>query len=152
MPFTGQYLKLFDKTDSISKTGVRPRNFYKINSYTYADGTKKALTGAKAALVFVFGKDTQTLYALKVNKIKPEKFFGWLRLLKTKRKINWENENELEDLVILSDKTGRKIFQYIKGKPIYTGPFDTYRTYTIKNIGNIEKVSFNKGLLQEYLS
>jgi hypothetical protein len=153
MPFTLQYNKLIESEKSVSKTNIIPRNLYRINSYTYADGTKKNLSGAKSTIVFVFGKDAQTIYGLKVNEIKPDKFFLWLKTILVKTPIDWKTIQELDEAIILSDKAGSKLFNsYIKGKPIYNNAKPTYRTYTIKGISNIERIYLKKDVLEQELS
>jgi len=55
MPYSLQYKPLIESESSVSKTLVRPRNIYKINSYKYKDGNTKSLSGVETSFVFVIG-------------------------------------------------------------------------------------------------
>jgi len=110
MPYTNEYNKLIENEEGISKTAVIPRNLYKIHSYTYADGERKNLTGTKVAIVFVFGKDTKTLYCVKLNDLTPRRFLTWLSTITVNTAIDIKKVQELDESIIKSDKAGRKLF------------------------------------------
>ena len=76
MIYTLQYNKMVESERPIAKTRVLPRNLYRIKSYTYVDGHHENLTGIHSALVFVFGRDADTLYCLKINEVRPANFQG----------------------------------------------------------------------------
>jgi hypothetical protein len=152
MPYTSEYNKLIEKEEGISKTAVTVRNLYKIHSYTYADGEKKNLTGTKAAIVFVFGKDTKTLYCVKLNDLTPKRFLKWLSTLTVSTPIDVNKIQELDEAIIRGDKAGKKIFATkIKGKPIYNNKKPLYRTYTIKGITSISKIYLKPEVLEQAL-
>ena len=152
MPYTNEYNKLIKSEEGISKTAVIPRNLYKIHSYTYADGERKNLTGTKVAIVFVFGKDTKTLYCVKLNDLTPRRFLNWLSTITVNTPIDIKKVQELDESIIKSDKAGRKLFStFIKGKPIYNNKKPVYRTYTIKGISSISKIHLKPEVLQQVL-
>jgi hypothetical protein len=138
MTFTLQYDKFITEEKSVSKTLIRSKNFYRINSYKYADGVKKTLSGKDSGLVFAFGR------------IKPEKFFGWLKNV-TIKNIDFDKIEKFEECVIKSDREGKGIFNLVKRADFYNQEPSPYRTYTIQNIGNIEEITFDKEILKKYI-
>ena len=153
MPFTLEYDKLVESEKGISKTTLRPRNLYRINSYKYADGTTKSLTGVTSSIVFVFGVTNDKVFCVKANDVRPEKFFEWLKTLLVKNLKNWDDVKLMEENIILADRPGKSIFNsYIKGKQIYNQNPCPYRTYNLKGIMNIEQIQLKKDALQKYLS
>ena len=153
MPYTLQYNKLVEREEAISKTNVLPRNLYRISTYKYADGVRKNLGGMDSAVVFVFGKSKDTLFCIKANDVRPEKFFSWLKTLALKKPIDFDNIKTLDEALILSDKEGKSIYNsYIKGKEIYNSKPCPYRTYTVKGIGNIKQIFIQKSVIKEQLS
>jgi hypothetical protein len=153
MPYTLQYNKLVEREEAISKTNILPRNLYRISTYKYADGVRKNLGGMDSAIVFVFGKTQDTLFCIKANDVRPEKFFAWLKTLKLNKPIDLDNIKTLDEALVLSDKEGKGIYNsYIKGKEIYNVKPCPYRTYTIKGIGNIKQIFIQKSVIKEHLS
>jgi hypothetical protein len=150
MTFTLQYDKFITEEKSVSKTLIRSKNFYRINSYKYADGVKKTLSGKDSGLVFAFGRNQQTLFCVKLNEIKPEKFFGWLKNV-TIKNIDFDKIEKFEECVIKSDREGKGIFNLVKRADFYNQEPSPYRTYTIQNIGNIEEITFDKEILKKYI-
>ena len=153
MPYTTEYNNLIEKEEGVSKTTIIPKNLYRITSYTYEDGVKKNLNGVKSAIIFVFGKDAKTLFAVKLNDITPKRFFAWLGTLKINTPVDFDKVQELHEAIIKSDKHGKQIFATkIKGKPIYNNKKPVYRTYIIKRIGSISKIYLKKEILEEFLN
>jgi hypothetical protein len=63
-----------------------------------------------------------------------------------------QNTESLEDLIILDNKDGKKIFnQFVKPSRLYIQNPPAYRTYLLKNIKNIEEVRIKKEILLNYL-
>ena len=152
MPYSAQYKKLIEKEEGISKTNITVRNLYRITGYTYADGTRKSLSGTKSAILFVFGKDAHNIYALKLNDVRPEKFLQWLSKLQKHSVIDFKKIEELDEALIKGDKHGKKIFNtFIKGKPIYKQKHSTYRTYNTKGISGIYEIYLKPEVLQQTL-
>lgn len=152
MPYTLQYNKFIDSEKGISKSNLRPRNLYRINAYKYKDGTKKTLAGVESAIVFIFGRSSDKFFGVKVNDIRPNKFFDWLKTLLNNKKVDWDKIEKLEDAIVLSDREGKSIFSgYIKGTDIYRQEPTPYRTYNIKGVGNIEEITLKKDILKKYL-
>ena len=155
MPFSREYIPLIELEESVSKSLIRPRNIYKINSYTYKDGKTKTLAGTETAYVFVIGISTnKTISAIKLSLIKPIQFLRWLKKL-YKVGITGESitqSNNLEDILILDNKNGQKLFnQFVKPNRIYTQAVNPYRTYILKNIKSVELVKIKKEVLIHYL-
>ncbi len=155
MPFSKEYIPLIEYEEGVSKNLIRPRNIYKINSYTYKDGKTKSLAGVETSYIFVIGiSPTKVISALKISLVKPKEFFRWLKkLYKPAITENLITESErLEDILILDNKDGRKIFnQFVAQSRIYNQNIPTYRTYITKNIKNIELVKFKKEVLTQYI-
>jgi hypothetical protein len=151
MPFSLQYKPLVESEVPLSKTLVRPRNIYRINSYKYKDGKTKTLSGVETSIVFVIGISSEKVVScLKLSLIKPEIFFKWLKKLMhtgiTQETIN--NAKSLEDILVLDNKNGEKIFnQFVKSSRLYTQEPNPYRTYLLKNIKNIEEINIKKEIL-----
>lgn len=153
MSFTIQYKPLIESEKRVSKSNITPRNVYRISSYEFADGEQKSLTGANSSLIFLVGIFERKLISIKLNEIKPDMFFRWLKTIQLKA-LNEEKFNQyksLYELIILDNKTGNKIFDnYIKGKPIYTKKPSPYRTYNLDGIKYIQEVNFKKDILKSF--
>ena len=155
MPYSLQYKPLIESESSVSKTLVRPRNIYKINSYKYKDGNTKSLSGVETSLVFVIGITPDKIVScIKITLIKPDIFFRWL---KTLIRVGLDEEKlkkaeSLEDILVLDAKNGQTIFnQFVKTSRLYRQNPPTYRTYLLKNIKNIEEVTIKKDILLNLL-
>jgi hypothetical protein len=155
MQFSLQYKPLIESESSLSKTMIRPRNIYKINSYKYKDGVTKSLAGFETSIVFVIGISPEKVVScLKITLIKPDLFFKWLKKLVRAglSEEEMQNTESLEDLIIVDNKDGKKIFnQFIKPSRLYIQNPPAYRTYLLKNIKNIEEVKIKKEILLNYL-
>lgn len=155
MPFALQYKSLIESEKRASKSSLIPRNVYRISSYEYADGEQKSLAGAKSSLIFLIGIYERKLISLKISEIRPDIFFKWLKTIQlkglTEQKIN--ESKSLDELIILDNKTGNKIFDgYVKGKPIYNMKPSPYRTYNLDGIKYIQEVNFKKDILKSFYS
>ena len=152
MIFTLQYDKMIESEKPIARNRVVPRNMYRIKSYTYADGHHENLTGIHSALVFVFGRDQDTLYCLKINEVRPIKFFDWLATILAHKHFNWDNVEELREAIIVSDRAGKGIWKrQIHGKSPYILPASIYRTYKISSISLIHEIYFKTNVLKKNL-
>ena len=155
MQFSLQYKPLIESESSLSKTMIRPRNIYKINSYKYKDGVTKSLAGFETSIVFVIGISPEKVVScLKITLIKPDLFFKWLKKLVRAglSEEEMQNAESLEDLIIVDNKDGKKIFnQFVKPSRLYSQNPPAYRTYLLKNIKNIEEVRIKKEILLNYL-
>ena len=154
MPFTLQYKKFIESEEKVAKALISPRNIYRINTYKYVDGTTKTLGGVDSALVFVIGiTPDKLLCCIKINLLKPDIFFKWLTKLFAAGKDEKDvNEAEmLEELLVFDTRKGEKIFnQFVKTSPLYRKNPPIYRTYSIKGIKNIEKVTLKKSVILQY--
>ena len=155
MQFSLQYKPLIESESSLSKTMIRPRNIYKINSYKYKDGVTKSLAGFETSIVFVIGISPEKVVScLKITLIKPDLFFKWLKKLVRAglSEEEMQNTESLEDLIIVDNRDGKKIFnQFVKSSRLYIQNPPAYRTYLLKNIKNIEEVKIKKEILLNYL-
>jgi hypothetical protein len=155
MPFSLQYKPLIESESSLSKTMIRPRNIYKINSYKYKDGVTRSLAGVETSMVFIIGISPEKVVScLKITLIKPDIFFKWLKKLVRAGLSEEEMQNTelLEDLIILDNKDGKKIFnQFVKPSRLYIQNPPAYRTYLLKNIKNIEEVKIKKEILLNFI-
>ena len=152
MIYTLQYNKMVDNEKPIARNRVLPRNLYRIKSYTYADGTHENLTGIHSALVFVFGRDADTLYCLKINEVNPIKFFEWLKRILSHKHFNWDSVDELREAIIYSDRAGKGIWKrHIQSKSPYILPASVYRTYKINSITAINEIYLKTDVLKNHL-
>jgi hypothetical protein len=155
MPFALQYKPLIESESSTSKTLIRPRNIYKINNYKYKDGITKSLAGFETSLVFIIGISPEKVVScLKITLIKPDLFFKWLKKLVRAglSEEEMKNTESLEDLIIVDNKDGKKIFnQFVRPSRLYIQNPPAYRTYLLKNIKNIEEVKIKKEILLKFL-
>lgn len=155
MSFYLEYSPIISEEVSVSKTSIKPRNIYRINSYKYKEGTTKSLAGTDTALVFVVGITPQKVVsAIKISEVKSKLFFDWLKKLAKKGLSDEEidESEELSELLILDSKDGKKIFnQFVKPSRIYTGNPFPYRTYLLNSIKNVEEIKFSKEILKRVL-
>jgi hypothetical protein len=155
MPFSLEYKPLIESESPVSKTMIRPRNIYRINSYKYVDGKTKSLAGVETSIVFVIGISPEKVVScLKISLIKPLLFFRWLVKLFEAGLSEEEirNAESLEDLIVLDAKDGKKIFnQFVKRSRLYVQNPTPYRTYLLQNIKNIEEVKIKKEILLKYV-
>ena len=155
MPYSLQYKPLIESESSVSKTLVRPRNIYKINSYKYKDGNTKSLSGVETSLVFVIGiTPDKVVSCVKLSLIKPDIFFRWLKTLIRAglSEEELQKAESLEDIIVLDAKNGQTIFnQFVKTSRLYHQNPPTYRTYLLKSIKNIEEVTIKKDILLNLL-
>jgi hypothetical protein len=153
MPFSARYLPFIDTEEAVAKTLVRPRNIYKIISYEYIDGKTKTLTGPKTSYVFVLGIFEKKLNCIKISEVRPERFFDWFKTIfrKSLTEEKLMEAERLEDLIILGDRQGNKLFNsYVKGKQIYNQNPCPYRTYNLDGIKQISEIKFKKEILKEH--
>lgn len=154
MNFSVLYKPLIEEEISISKTLIRPRNIYKINSYTYKDGNTKTLAGVETALVFVLGiSPDKTVSCIKISLVKPELFKRWFKKIFKKglSDAEFDSAEKLEELLVLDNRDGRKLFnQFLQNDRLYKIDPSIYRTYIMKNIKSIEEVRFKKEILKNF--
>jgi hypothetical protein len=151
MSYSRQYLKFVESEYKVGKGMVKPRNIYKIQSYEYADGSTKTLTGPNSNYIFVFGIFNKKLLGIKFTEVSPDRFKVWFKTLfrggLTESDI--DNAKELSELIKKSGRDGSEMFSsHIKGKPIYEGKIETYRTYNIESIKQIKIVNLNKDYIK----
>jgi hypothetical protein len=153
MPFSLQYIPFIESETPVAKAKVLPRNIYKIASYKYADGKQKTLSGIDTSYVFVLGIFDKKLSCIKLSDIKPDKFFKWLKPIFKKglTEENWSSAKQLEDLLILGDKQGKKMVNLVQqSASIYNNNPNPYRTYTLTGIKQIEEVKIKTDILKKY--
>lgn len=153
MPFSLQYTKFIESEEPVAKSKVLPRNIYKISSYKYADGKQKTLSGIDTAYIFVLGIFDKKISCIKMSEIKPDKFFNFLKPIFKKglTEENWNSAKQLEDLLILSDKQGKKMVNLVQqNSAIYNNNPNPYRTYTLTGIKQISEVKIKTEILKKY--
>ena len=154
MSFAIQYKKFIQSEKSVSKSLIRPRNVYRINTYKYIDGSSKSLSGMDSALILVLGITTdKKISCIKISLVKPDIFFKFLKkmLIKGLDEEKIKSATKLEELLVLSDRGGKKLFSsFLKNDPIYDKEPDSYRTYTLAGIKSVEEVNFKTETLLKY--
>lgn len=157
MPYAAQYKKYFEKEFQAPKNRLKPKNFYKIVSYEYADGHKATFAGPKATLVFLVGiSPDQKLDCIKISEVRPEKFFNWFkRLVKPSTNCaqikDFYEKQKFEKILIEDTKIGRGVFSKLKTDSVYTQSPDTYRTYNLKGIKQIKYIYLNENWFKNVL-
>jgi hypothetical protein len=144
------YSPKIKKTKKVARNLIKTNNIYRLISYEYANGDVESQGGSRATLIFVFGIYKKEIHAIKLNMVKPDIFFRWLKTLSSKI-VTQEmiNESDLPLLLQESDETGKSFFtSRIKGKNIYKIEPRAYRTYKLLNVKNIEQVYLKEDFLE----
>ena len=155
MPYARLYLPFIESEYKVGKGLVKPRNIYKIQSYEYADGTVKTMTGVKASYVFVIGIYNKQLTCVKFSEVTPTIFKLWFKDLFKRglKEKEIDEAKELSELLHKGNRTGGSFFSsYIKSETIYKGKIPTYRTYLLDNINQIKAVNLKKDFIKELLN
>jgi len=155
MPFARLYLPFIESEYKVGKGLVKPRNIYKIQSYEYADGTVKTMTGLKASYVFVIGIYNKQLTCVKFSEVTPTIFKLWFKDLFKRglKEKEIDEAKELSELLHKGNRSGGSFFSsYIKSETIYKGKIPTYRTYLLDNINQIKAVNLKKDFIKELLN
>jgi hypothetical protein len=137
MPFTLRYNQFIESENSVTKSKIKEHNVYKIESYTYADGTTKTLIGSESALIFVLEVLDGKVSCLKISEVEPKKFFMALRVFfnRSLTEERFNNAKRLSEILLRTNIKMQKI------------PF---RTYNLNGFKKIQEVSFNKEVLKSY--
>ena len=88
-----------------------------------------------------------------MSEIKPDKFFNFLKPIFKKglTEENWNSAKQLEDLLILGDKQGKKMVNLVQqNSAIYNNNPNPYRTYTLTGIKQISEVKIKTDILKKY--
>ena len=154
MPFSQLYKPLIQSERSVSKTLIKPRNIYKIQSYEYADGTQKSFIGIHTAYVFVIGIYDKKVNCIKISEVRPQIFTAWFKTVLRKR-LNAKTIDEsqmLSEIVVRGNFTGNSFFQpKVKPTQIYKQPIPIYRTYILQNIKQIKEINLKKQYIKDLL-
>lgn len=157
MPFANQYIPYMKFEFAAVKNRLKPRNFYKIITYEYADGTKKTFSGPKAALIFLVGiTPDQKLQCIKISEVRPAKFFAWFKKL-IKPSITCEQIKQFYDLqkfekILIEDtKLGKGIFSKLKTDSVYNQNPESFRTYSLDGIKQIKTIYLDDNWLKNTL-
>ena len=90
MAFTRQYKEFLKPEVRVSKSLIKPRNIYRISTYSGGDPITKQ--GEDARYVFVIGKVGDKIHCIKLNEIKPIDFTQFIGKLRDKRIPLTENQ------------------------------------------------------------
>lgn len=147
--YTRQYITFLRPEKRISRSEIRPRNIYRIT--TYSGGEPVTKSGNEARYVFVIGKvDNKYIHCIKLNEIRPNDFINFINKLRDKR-IRIGSDQSLELLLKKFSKDGKSLFEsYVKTNPkIYSPVLGNYRTYLLEKIQNVFEIRFEEGFLRE---
>jgi hypothetical protein len=149
MPYAAQYAQFVEAEIPVSKTLLRPRNIYKLKSYTDVHGVVHNYNGSKAAYIFVIGIANQKVYALKISDLRPPIFWRWMKAIIKPGVIIDDKIKRLEDVLLKDTKPGVKLFEnFIKSRSIYNIEPSAYRTYDIKGISSIVEAKIDLNYLK----
>jgi hypothetical protein len=152
MPFSQRYNSLILEKKNIGKRLIKPKNIYKIDSYKYADGDVKSLSGKTTSLIFCLGIFDGKVSCIKIGNLQPNIFFRWIKpiLKKGLTAENFDDYESLSDLCIDSDLRGSKLFNsFVKNSTIYNIDPSLYRTYNLSGIKIIEEVKLSAESLKK---
>lgn len=148
MAFTRQYKEFLKPEVRVSKSLIKPRNIYRISTYSGGDPITKQ--GEDARYVFVIGKVGDKIHCIKLNEIKPIDFTQFIGKLRDKRIPL--SENQMLHLFLKKFATdGNSLFEtYVKNNSkIYSKSLGNYRTYFIDKIVNVWEIRFELDFLQD---
>ena len=148
MAYTRQYKEFLKPEVRVSKGLIKPRNIYRIS--TYSGGDPITRTGEDARYVFVLGKVGKKLHCIKLNEIKPIDFTQFIGKLRDKRIPLTENQM-LHLFLKKFAVDGSALFEtYVKNNSkIYSKSLGNYRTYIIDKIVNVWEIRFELDFLQD---
>lgn len=148
MAYTRQYKEFLKPEVRVSKGLIKPRNIYRISTYSGGDPTTR--TGEDARYVFVLGKVGKKLHCIKLNEIKPIDFTQFIGKLRDKRIPLTENQM-LHLFLKKFAVDGSALFEtYVKNNSkIYSKSLGNYRTYIIDKIVNVWEIRFELAFLQD---
>jgi hypothetical protein len=135
-----QWNPYIKKSVRVSKTDIKPRNIYKIQTYRYSDGVVRRKLGVETNLLFVIGIHLYEIHAIRLNSIQFTHFTNWsTRFAKkdlTDIILDSVESISFKDLIVEFNDNGREFFtKYVRNSPtIYSEKLDPYRTYKMKNI------------------
>lgn len=144
MSYTAEYKQLLRNSRTISKSNIKPRNMYKIQTYSGSD------PASTERYVFVIGIVDDNLHCLKLNEIPSKSFISFLHNIIDKR-IDITENTILSDITKKYKSNGSDLFEkHIKNdSKIYSKQIQSYRVYKIDKIRTITQVFFEQGLLEE---
>ena len=142
--FTSQYVQLLKTESRISKSGIKPRNIYRLS--VYKDGDPKSVK----RFVFVIGIIDKKVHCIKLNDIRPLDFMNLLFKLRDKR-IPIGSDQALELLLKRFSKDGNALFEsFVKNNSkLYSSQLKNYRTYILDKITNAYEIRFEEDFLRE---
>jgi hypothetical protein len=151
-----KYKDMFEYGSRVQRAFVErhPRNFFRISKYEYIDGDIKSLAGIDSSYIFVIGIYNGKINCIKLNEIRPDVFFNWLKTIfnpipSTKK---YDDSKDLADMLITSDRTGNVLFESkIKNSPMYRTIPSPYRTYTLDGLKYIQKLNLKDEILKELI-
>ena len=148
MAFTRQYKAFLRPEKRVPRSQIRPRNIYRITTYTGGDPVTKS--GEDARYIFVIGIVNNKVHAIKLNPIKPIDFTNFIGKLREKR-IPIGSDQALELLLKRFSKDGSSLFEsYVKNNSkLYSRSLGNYRTYILSNIVNVYEIRFEEDVLRK---
>jgi hypothetical protein len=147
--YTRQYTTFLSPEKRIPRSEIRPRNIYRITTYSGGDPVTKS--GISARYVFVIGKvNNKHIHCIKLNDIRPEYFINFINKLRDKR-IPIASDQALEILLKKFSMDGKSLFEsYVKNNSkIYSPALSNYRSYLLEKIQNVYEIRFEEGFLRE---
>jgi len=149
MAFTRQYKTFLRPERRIPRSQIRPRNIYRITTYSGGDPVTKS--GDDARYIFAIGKvDNKYLHCIKLNDIRPNDFINFINKLRDKR-IPIGSDQSLELLLKKFSMDGKSLFEtYVKNNSkVYSPKLANYRSYLLQKIQNVYEIRFEEGFLKE---
>ena len=137
MPFILRYADLIDSEEAVTKSKIRAHNVYRIESYKYADGTLKTLSGTKSALIFVLEIKDKKVLCLKISEVMPKKFFEALKLY-FNRGLTEEKFNQT-----------RRLYEVLTRSKIINKKIP-FRTYNLDGLKKVDEIYFKKEVIKSY--
>ena len=145
MDYKLQYRQLLTDGRTISRNNIKPRNLYRIQTYSGGD------PNSAERYVFVIGVVDDKIHCLKLNEILPKDFISFLNKIIDKRKPIGP-VTTLNEIVKKFNKGGSDLFeQYVKKDTnVYSKNVKSYRIYNQDKISTVSEVFFEPTLLEEF--
>lgn len=148
MSYTRNYREIMQPEARIGRNTIKPRNIYRISTYTGSKPITK--TGDDSRWIFVIGIVDEKVHCIRLNDIKPLEFTNFIGKIRDKR-IPIKRDQLLSLLLKKFNKNGKDLFeQHIKNDTsVYKIGHSTYRIYKLEKIRYIWEIRFEEDMLQE---
>lgn len=147
--FIYQWKPYIKTTRRVSKSDIKPRNIYKIQTYRYSDGVVRSKLGVETNMLFVVGNHLREIHGIRLNEIQFNHFTNWSHKFAKHDLMESISDSveaiQFNQLIKEFNSNGRDFFmKHVKNtSTIYSNTLDSYRTYKLENIIYIQEMLFD---------